>query len=249
MPVLIEACVESVPSALAAQQGGAGRIELCANLVEGGTTPSAGTIAGARAGLTIPIHVMIRPRGGDFHYSAHETAVMRSDVALAKSLGADGVVIGALEVDGAVDSETTRALVEAARPMAVTFHRAFDMTRDPHDALETLVELGIDRVLTSGQRPEASEALDLLAALMERAGERIGVLVGGNVRADNAVRIARATGARELHVHVARTFASPMQFRNSDVYMGTPEASSEYLRRETHAEDIRAVVRAVSALG
>src|SRR5688572_20212403 len=149
--VTMEVCSDSVEGARAAQQGGAQQVELCDNLIEGGTTPSAGTIAVARQQLDIELNVMIRPRGGDFCYSELEFEVMKYDIQQARQLGANGVVIGLLNGDGSVDRERTEALVKLARPLRVTFHRAFDMSRDPQTALETLIELGLDRVLTSGQ--------------------------------------------------------------------------------------------------
>src|SRR5438445_9519302 len=148
---IIAVCVDSVESAMAAEAGGAERVELCDNLMEGGTTPSAGAVAAARKKLEIKFHVIIRPRGGDFCYSDVEFEVMKRDVEFAKQLGADGIVIGILLPDGAIDVTRTRELIDIARPMSVTFHRAFDMTRDAFAALETLIDLGIDRILTSGQ--------------------------------------------------------------------------------------------------
>jgi copper homeostasis protein len=145
--ILIEACVDSVPSALAAEAGGAGRVELCDNMIEGGTGPSAGTIEEAKARLRIPVFVMIRPRGGDFLYSDVEYDVMRRDIAHARALGVDGVVLGLRDRDGNVDVARTRALVDAARPLPVTFHRAFDVARDPDRALDALLGLGVERVL------------------------------------------------------------------------------------------------------
>ncbi len=149
--MLFECCVDSVDGAVAAEQGGADRVELCAALIEGGLTPSAGSIAFARERLKIPIHVMIRPRGGDFLYSTSELEVMRRDIDTAKRLKADGVVLGVLDADGRIAGERTRELTERARPLSVTFHRAFDMASDPRLALEELIAVGVDRVLTSGQ--------------------------------------------------------------------------------------------------
>ncbi|MCC7306747.1 MAG: copper homeostasis protein CutC, partial [Acidobacteria bacterium] len=164
---LLEVCVDSVESAFAAEKGGADRVELCDNLVEGGTTPSAGSIEAARERLSIKLHVIVRPRGGDFLYSDIELDVMKRDILTAKDLGADGVVIGVLNADGTIDREHTRELVEIARPMSVTFHRAFDMTREPFEAMETLIDLGIDRILTSGQEPGAEKGVELIRELVE----------------------------------------------------------------------------------
>src|SRR5437773_991232 len=168
-PILVEACVDSVESALAAARGGAHRIELCASLVEGGTTPSAGTLAVCRARLDIPIFVLIRPRGGDFLYSAAELAVMLEDIGRAKEAGAHGVVTGALRADGEIDADRTRELIAAARPLRVTFHRAFDVCRDAGRALETLIALGVDRVLTSGQAGTAPEGVETIARAVRPA--------------------------------------------------------------------------------
>jgi len=243
--VLVEACVDSIESAAAAADGGADRLELCANLVEGGTTPSAGTIALARE-LDLKLHVMIRPRGGDFCYTAREFASMRRDVREARRLGADGVVFGILSPDGTIDVERTRTLLEDARPLGVTVHRAFDVTRDAREALETLTALGVDRVLTSGQRPTVPQGLDVIADLVRRSAGRIGILPGGGITATNAAEVVRRTGVCEIHVHAARDFPSPMRFRNPGVVMGGSYVPDEYRRSETQAEQIAAVVRAVA---
>src|SRR5690349_2336120 len=171
--ITIEVCVDSVESAMAAERGGADRVELCDNLLEGGTTPSAGTIKVARQQLKIGLQVIIRPRGGDFLYNDHEIDVMKEDIRTAKELGANGVVIGCLTAEGDIDRDLTRQLLELARPMNVTFHRAFDMCRDPQRGLEDLVALGADRVLTSGQEASCLEGLELLAALQKQAAGRI----------------------------------------------------------------------------
>lgn len=241
--VLVEACVDTIASAAAAAQGGAGRIELCDNLVEGGTTPSAGAIALAAEQLGIAVHVMIRPRGGDFCYTDLEFATMRRDIAMAGQLGAHGVVFGLLLPDGRVDANRTRVLVEAARPLSVTFHRAFDVTRDPFEALEALIAVGVDRVLTSGQQPSVPEGLELIRSLVARSAGRVGILPGGGITAANVAGIVRACGVTEVHLHAARAFESPMQFRNPRVIMGGPYQPDEYRRRETAADQIRSVVQ------
>jgi copper homeostasis protein len=203
--VLVEACVETVDGARAAEAGGAGRIELCAGLIEGGTTPSAGVIAEARERIAIPLFVIVRPRGGDFVYSDDDLAVMRRDIATAVSAGADGVVIGALTSAGRVDSVIVRELVELARPMQVTFHRAFDVTRDFADSIEVLVDAGVDRVLTSGGAATAVEGIATLASLVRQAADRIVVMAGGTITESNAAQIVRETGVREIHVRGERT--------------------------------------------
>lgn len=199
--VLFEACVESVPEAVAAERGGAGRIELCVDLAVDGTTPPAEMIAEACRALRIPVMVLIRPRGGDFRYSSSEIHAMLDSIERAKELGAAGVVVGALDAEGGVDRAAMARLVAAARPMSVTFHRAFDVVPDRAAALETLVTLGVNRVLTSGGAPSAEAGTPELKRLVERAAGRIGILAGGRVRPDNVAAIVKATGVHEVHAH------------------------------------------------
>jgi copper homeostasis protein len=244
--MIVEVCVDSVESAVAAEKGGAQRVELCCGLLEGGLTPSAGAIALARKSLGIGLHVIIRPRGGDFLYTDSEHDVMLRDIDTAKALGADGIVIGVLTASGDVDVSRTRELVERARPMSVTNHRAFDMTRDPFAALETLVDLGVDRILTSGQEESALEGLDLLRELVVRASDRITVMVCGNVNARNITRIARETKAREIHVTGFVDVESRMTFKNPRVYMGGLLRPPEYTRALTAADRISAMVKQVT---
>lgn len=243
--VHLEVCVDSVGSALAAQEGGADRVELCSALLEGGLTPSAGMMTEARRRLTIGLQVMIRPRGADFCYSDVEMDVMRHDIDLAKRSEADGVVFGVLTPDGDVDVERTRALIDRARPMSVTFHRAFDMAQDPTGALEALIELGVDRVLTSGQESSALEGLDLLRALVEQAGDRIVVMPGGGIHDRNIERILRASGAREVHVAATRAVESSMRYRNPNCFMGGELRPPEF---STPVTDERAVARLTRAM-
>jgi copper homeostasis protein len=242
--VLVEACVDTVASALAAEAGGAGRIELCANLVEGGTTPSAGTIALARERLGIPLFVIVRPRGGDFLHDADEVETMRRDVESARRLGADGVVIGALTADGRVDAAATRLLVDAARPMRVTFHRAFDAARDLSEALETLIALGVDRVLTSGGAASALEGAAALGALVRQAGERIVILAGGGLTPATVGAVVAASGVREVHVRGAERVASAMRYRRAGVGVAKPHTPDEFSRVVTGTAQIAAVVAA-----
>ncbi len=243
---IVEICTDSVEGAVAAQVGGAQRIELCDNLIEGGTTPSAGAIALARQQLTIGLHVIIRPRGGDFCYSDLEFEVMKFDIAQAKQLGADGVVIGLLNPDGTIDKARTAELVALARPLSVTFHRAFDMTVDPQQALEDLIDLGIDRVLTSGQESSALEGLDLITALVKQAGERIIVMPGGGVNARNLTRIVAQSGVKEAHMTANSAVESRMQFRNSRLHMGGALYPPEYVRNVTDSARVKAVVNLMS---
>jgi copper homeostasis protein len=202
--VLVEACVDSVESALAAERGGARRLELCDALFDGGTTPSAGMIAACRERVSIPLFVIIRPRGGGFMYSEAELDVMRRDIRFARSLGVDGVVIGALRSDGTVDADGTRTLVDAADGLAVSFHRAFDFAPDLDAALETLIASGVVRVLSSGGAPTAREGIPRLASLVRQALDRLVVMAGGGVREENVREIVEATGVREVHVRLTR---------------------------------------------
>jgi copper homeostasis protein len=202
--VLVEACVDTVESAKAAECGGAGRLELCDALFDGGTTPSAGMIAACKEHVAIPVFVIIRPRGGGFVYSDAEMDVMRRDIVIARSLGANGVVIGPLRPDGTVHAVHAAALVEAAADLPVTFHRAFDFAPDLGAALEAVVAAGVSRVLSSGGAPSAREGISALASLVQRGGDRITVMAGGSVRDDNVREIVAATGVREVHVRLTR---------------------------------------------
>jgi len=239
-----EICVDSIAGVIAARDAGADRVELCASLIEGGITPSLGTIRRARAVGDIGLHVIIRPRGGDFLYSPDEIAVMEADIDAAKAAGADGIVLGQLDADGNVDIALTERLVARARPAVITFHRAFDMTPDPFAALETLISLGIERVLTSGQEPSVLEGADTIAALVETAGDRIIVMPGGGITARNAARIVAMTGARELHFAALAPVESGMRFRRPDVYMGGTLRPPEYERLDTATSDVAAVISA-----
>jgi copper homeostasis protein len=243
--ITLEMCVDSVDAALAAEAGGADRVELCANLLEGGTTPSPGTIALACERLGIPVHVIVRPRGGDFLYTDAEFEVMRRDVLAAKAAGARGVVIGLLTAEGDVDVERTAELIALARPMSVTFHRAFDMARDPYGAIEALVGLGVERLLTSGQEDTALEGLDLIADLCRLAGERLVVMPGGGITPRNVGRILAASGAREVHVHAAEMVEGPMRHRNTRCYMGGELRPPEFARAVTTPDAVRAVREAL----
>jgi copper homeostasis protein len=244
MSTIVEVCVDSVEGAVAAQDGGADRVELCSDLLEGGLTPSHGTVRVARERLRIGLMVMVRPRGGDFCYSDAEFAVMREDVADAKAAGADGVVFGLLEPDGTVDRRRTAELVALARPLTVTFHRAFDMTRDPFEALDALVALGVDRVLTSGQEPSALEGIELIARLVDRAGGRMVVMPGGGITARTAGRVAAGCAAREVHFASLEPCEGRMVYRNTRVFMGGALRPAEYAREVTRAERVAEVIDA-----
>ena len=202
MPILFEACVDSVAGSVAAERGGARRLELCANLGEGGTTPSAGMIAAVKAAVKIPVFVIVRPRGGDFVHTQDELGVMRLDIEAARMLGADGVVIGALTPDGRVDEEQTRVLMDAAGALPVTFHKAFDHTRDRAEALETLMRLRVERVLTSGGAVTALEGAEEIAALVRRAAGQIVVMAGGKVREDSVQELVHRARVTEVHARL-----------------------------------------------
>jgi len=238
----LEVVVDSVESALAAQAGGAQRVELCADLLEGGITPSAGMIAAVRRAVSIGMMVMIRPRGGDFCYSQAEFAVMQHDIGVAKALGADGVVFGILTPHGDLDVERMAALIALAQPLSVTCHRAFDMARDPHAALEALIALGVPRVLTSGGESSALEGLDLIARLIAQAQRRIVVMPGGGITERNIGRIMAATSATEIHASGRVTVEGPMIYRNTRAFMGGALRPAEFTRTVVSAERIRAML-------
>jgi copper homeostasis protein len=240
--VLVEACVDAIDAAREAEQGGAGRIELCGELLQGGVTPSAGLIESVKAKVRIPVCVLIRPRTGDFLYTDDEIDVMRRDIALCKSFGVAGVVLGALTSDGDVDVARLRALVELARPMSVTFHRAFDFARDRERALDALIGLGVDRVLTSGGAATALEGSSELSRLVHHAAERIVVLAGGSITSANVSGVVRSTGVREVHVRGAEQVRSAMRHRHAGVTLVRPVTASDDARLVTRAGQIRRIV-------
>ena len=227
--VLLEVCVDSVESATAAERGGAQRVELCSNLAEGGVTSSAGLISHVRRKVSIDIHVMIRPRAGDFCYSAEEFETMEQDVLTAKQLGANGVVLGVLTPNGEIDVERTRHLVHLARPLETTFHRAFDMSRNIEKSLADVIEAGADRVLTSGGEQKVEDGIPTVARLLQAANQRIAVMVGAGITESNVHRIVTETGVREIHASLRAHVPSPMRYRNQKVSMGSVKGS-EYER-------------------
>ena len=240
--MIFEICVDSIAGVRAAKAAGAQRVELCGNLLEGGVTPSRGAIRQARTVTGIGLHVIIRPRGGDFLFDDDEFAVMRADIETAKAESADGVVIGLLMAAACIDVQRTRELIALARPLAVTFHRAFDMTPDPFEALETLIGFGIERVLTSGQEATVLEGLPLIADLVRRAGQRIIVMPGGGITARNVDRIVAAAKPAEIHFAALEPAPSSMQFRRQHVFMGGELRPPEYDRLDTSVSAIRAVI-------
>lgn len=238
---LLEIAANSVASALAAEAGGAGRVELCSALEVGGLTPSHAAIALACERLDIPLHVLIRPRAGDFMFDDLECEVMRRDIEACKALGCAGVVIGALDGHGNVDSNRCRTLTDAAQGMAVTFHRAFDFARDPLAALEAVIELGCSRLLTSGQADDALAGAPLIRQLVERARGRISVMPGGGIDAHNIAAIAVATGAHEFHASAKARVGSRM--RGDRAGLGEMDAS----HWQTDVSEVRVRVEALRA--
>lgn len=237
-----EVCANGVESCLAAQAGGADRVELCAGIPEGGTTPSYGEIMVARRVLTTTrLHVIIRPRGGDFLYTPLELERMEADIEVARQLGADGVVIGCLHEDGTIDMEANRRLVEKAQGMSLTFHRAFDRCRDPFEALEQLIDLGFDRILTSGQQPKAIEGAPLLQKLHQQAAGRIILLAGCGVNEQNIRSLYEQTDIKEYHFSAREPMKSKMEYSNPEVFMGDPNADEDTLLYTTE-ERVRATI-------
>jgi len=239
---LIEVCAINIQSAIAAQKGGAKRIELCDNLFEGGTTPSPGTLQIVRELLDIEINVMIRPRGSDFCYSDLEFEIMKRDIEFCKTLGVDGVVFGILLPDGNIDIKRIKQLVEISRPMSVTFHRAFDMTPNPFRSLEEIIELGIDRILTAGQKNKAIEGKEIIEKLISKADERIIIMPGSGINEDNILELKKETGAREFHLTGHKKTDSKMIYRKKEIYMGGIPQVHEYEIRVTDEKCIRKII-------
>ncbi|MET0394704.1 MAG: copper homeostasis protein CutC [Chitinophagaceae bacterium] len=220
---IIEIATSDFSTTQSAVEGGADRIELCANLAEGGVTPSAGTIRQCRETFGVSLYPIIRPRGGDFLYTDEEFAIMLQDVKLCRQLGCDGIVTGLLQADGSIDVEKTARLVEAAYPLGVTFHRAFDRCRDPFEALEQLIHIGCERILTSGQQPGAPDGAALIAALNQAAGHRLIIMPGSGVREDNIRQLAVETGCTEFHSSLRGTRPGNMAFVHP-AFAGSPES-------------------------
>jgi copper homeostasis protein len=245
-PILVEACVDSVESAIAAERGGARRLELCDALVDGGTTPSAGMIAAVKAAVRIPVFVILRPRGGGFVYSNAEVDVMRRDAEVAATLGADGLVFGLLQPDARVDAQRTRALIDASRGLPVTIHRAFDLVRDRYEALEALVSAGVARVLTSGGARTAFLGVSEIASLVETAGSRLIVVAGGGIREENVGDIVRRSGVREIHVRGTKLRHTSMSPTNDAIQLRKLLPDDEGAWEETDEARVRALVARAS---
>ena len=238
MKFKLEICSGSVESAINAQLAGADRVELCDNLSEGGTTPSFGSIVSARDNLTIGLHVIIRPRGGDFLYSDSEYDIMRRDIESCSESGIDGIVIGLLRKDGTIDTNRTAKLVELAYPMSVTFHRAFDMCNDPFKGLEDIISTGAARILTSGQKNIVPEGVDLIRELVKKAGTRIIIMPGSGLDESNIAGMAKATGATEFHLTAQKMVESEMIFRRMGIPMGGMPGIPEFSRKIADPERI-----------
>ena len=242
----LEICIDSVESAIAAQQGGAQRVELCSALTEGGLTPSIGLHRAVRSAIDIGLYVMIRPRGGDFLYSTEELAVMREDIAQARANGADGVVFGLLDEEGDVDIPRTRELVELASPMDVTFHRAVDMARDLNTAVEGILKTGANRILTSGAAQTALLGIAPLQQMIQTHGSRIQIMVCGGVRAENVGEIMRSTGARQFHAALRQEIGSRVKHRPDSLHLGATKAD-DYTRKVVMSQDVRSLRAAIDS--
>lgn len=236
----LEICANSATSCVEAELGGASRVELCAGIPEGGTTPSYGEIRTAKECCTIDINVIIRPRGGDFLYNEAEISAMLYDIEMAKRLKVHGVVVGCLTKEGDIDTMLLNKLVAAASPLSVTFHRAFDVCRAPFTALEQIIAAGCDRILTSGQQSSAVKGIPLIAELVKKAAGRIIIMPGCGVRAGNIAAIELATGAKEFHTSARSIVQSKMEYRNENVPMGSTPPASEFETEVTDREKVAA---------
>jgi len=239
--MILEVVVYNIESALKAQEGGADRLELCDNPGEGGTTPSFGIIESVRQNVNLDVYVMIRPRGGDFHYTNYEFHSMKRDIYQCQRISVDGVVFGILNADGTLDKKRCKELIDKTRPLKVTCHRAFDMTRDPFEALEDCIEVGFDRILTSGHRPSAYLGVDLIGELIKKANGRIAIMPGSGVNENTVEDIVRKTRATEIHFSATDFRESAMQYRNPAITgMGSDEGS-EFKYRTVDPQRVRTI--------
>ena len=239
---ILECCVDSVESATNAAKGGASRLELCANLIIGGTTPDVALVNEIRKYSDIRIHALIRPRFGDFCYTEHEMEIMKSQICALKEAGVEGVVIGVLDEEGNLDISKMKELLQVAKGLSVTLHRAFDMCRDPFQALEEAISLGIDTILTSGQKASAWEGRDLLCQLIKQADGRIDIMAGAGISASNIEKLLPVTKGTSYHMSGKITLDSKMKYRKADVSMGLPSLS-EYEIWQTSEEAVREAVQ------
>ncbi|HEY8783691.1 MAG TPA: copper homeostasis protein CutC [Mucilaginibacter sp.] len=243
-PVLLEVCANSVTSALAAQEGGAARVELCENLNEGGTTPSHGEILLAREQLHIKLYVLIRPRGGDFLYTDIEFDIIIADIKFCIQAGCDGIAIGILNADGTIDKERCVKLVRLAKSkgLGVTFHRAFDMCADMLQAMEDVIEIGCERILTSGGKSTAMEGASIIAELIKKAAGRIIIMPGSGVSEQNVADLVQFTGAVEVHSSARMRKPSKMDFKNDHIIMGH-NYGDEYVYEETDVDRVKNILK------
>jgi copper homeostasis protein len=239
--VTIEVVVYNIESALRAQEGGADRIELCDNPGEGGTTPSFGIIEAVRQNVSMDVYVMIRPRGGDFLYSNYEFHSMKRDISQCQKISVDGIVFGILTEEGRIDKKRCKELIDKARPLKVTCHRAFDMTRDPFEALEDCIEVGFDRILTSGHQAQVVKGAELIGQLIQKANGRIAIMPGSGVNENTVEDIIKISGAKEIHFSATASRESGMKFRNQQIAgMGSDEGS-EFKLRTVDPERVRKI--------
>ncbi len=241
--LFIEVCANSALSCVEAEKGGAGRVELCAGIPEGGTTPSYGEIYQARKRISIELNVIIRPRGGDFLYSRDEIEIMKTDIMVAKQLGADGVVFGCLTPNGDVDMTLCKELIDVSAGMSITFHRAFDVCRNPKQALEDIISLGFNRILTSGCMPTAYEGRELIRELIIQSDKRIIIMAGCGVNESNIKELREYTGGHEFHTSARETIDSLMLYRNDKVSMGGVVKIDEFTKDTTSSKRVEDIIR------
>lgn len=246
-PNTLEVCANSYSSALAAQKGGAIRVELCENMAEGGTTPSYAQIKLCKENLNISIWPIIRPRGGDFLYSADEFELMKEDIRICKTLNCDGIVLGILTANGDIDQERCSELIDIAKPMPVAFHRAFDMSYDLNIALEALINLGFVRVLTSGGAKNAFDGITILSELVKQANGRIEIMPGAGINPQNIVEIKNKTGAHVFHSSARVKVASKMIYKNQNTKMGS--IKDEYQYEQTSEELVENLLTKINSKG
>jgi copper homeostasis protein len=242
MEYKLEICVDSVESAIHAQAAGADRVEFCDNLIEGGTTPGYGSIVSARSNLNIGLHVIIRPRGGDFLYSDLEFDIMRRDIEICGECGVDGIVTGILLAGGNIDVDRIAKLFEFAYPMSTTFHRAFDMCSDPVQGLEDVIASGASRLLTSGLKNKAQDGIELIRQLVIQADDRIIIMPGGGIDETNVAQIATATKITEVHLTGRKTIESEMIFRRQGINMGGVPGIPEFSRKIADTDRIKSII-------
>ncbi len=238
----VEICADSIESVLAAAEAGADRVELCENLCEGGTTPSFGLISVAKRLVDIDVFVLIRPRKGNFVYSENEVEIMTADIEAAVRAGADGIVIGCLTTDGEVDTKACKKLIDAAGSLPITFHRAFDVCKNPTKALEDIKKLGVQRILTSGQENKAIKGVELLKKLNELAANDVKIMVGSGVDEDNILEIASRTGARAFHASLRSEKAEKPFYKNPNVRFNCTPDLPEFTRKISNSSRIKLLI-------